>query len=218
MFHMLRTLHYELWGIHFHIKVDAKFLKETINSPSLPNAPMTRWISFIQLFDFELVHIPTTKHQATDGLSGRPHATEDSENSDEELDTFKSGLFIMAAKMDEPANPEYLQLNMSDCIVVAATQLHLSPNEFPNVLKHRTHFASAFFHNNNNHILYLSLPHATVDASSSGDPPGEKRFKNVNIATSDAPMDIPQAKVDQDHAHKRTIKMEIDIGMILKGI
>jgi hypothetical protein len=49
--------------------VDAKLLKEMINTPSLPNAAMTRWVSYIQLFDFELHHVPAEHHAEPDGLS-----------------------------------------------------------------------------------------------------------------------------------------------------
>ncbi|KAK4691168.1 hypothetical protein P7C70_g9409, partial [Phenoliferia sp. Uapishka_3] len=40
-----------------------------INAPELPNAPMNRWLRFIQLFDFEIVHVPGKKHTLADGLS-----------------------------------------------------------------------------------------------------------------------------------------------------
>ncbi|MBW0531787.1 hypothetical protein O181_071502 [Austropuccinia psidii MF-1] len=39
-----------LWGQHFELEVDTKPLIEMINTPCLPNAPMTRWVAFIQLF------------------------------------------------------------------------------------------------------------------------------------------------------------------------
>jgi hypothetical protein len=43
-----------------------------INSPSLPNAPMTRWVAFIQLFSFDLKHVPGKTFTMPDGLSRRP--------------------------------------------------------------------------------------------------------------------------------------------------
>ena len=49
---------FSLWGQHFELLVDAKSLIEMINSPSLPNAPMTRWVAFIQLFSFDMIHVP----------------------------------------------------------------------------------------------------------------------------------------------------------------
>ncbi|PLW15830.1 hypothetical protein PCASD_23692 [Puccinia coronata f. sp. avenae] len=50
-----------------------------INTPSLPNAPMTRWVAFIQLFSFDIVHCPGRTFTMPDGLSRRPQADEDSD-------------------------------------------------------------------------------------------------------------------------------------------
>jgi hypothetical protein len=38
VFHALKDLRHRIWGIHFHLDVDAKFLAEMIKSPDLPNA------------------------------------------------------------------------------------------------------------------------------------------------------------------------------------
>ena len=38
----------------------------------LPGALITRWIAWIQLFDFDVKHIPGKKHTAADGLSRKP--------------------------------------------------------------------------------------------------------------------------------------------------
>ena len=58
-----------LWGIHFRIDVDAKFLIEMVKQPDLPNAPMTHWISYIVLFDYVMNHVPAQSHAGVDGLS-----------------------------------------------------------------------------------------------------------------------------------------------------
>jgi hypothetical protein len=52
--------------------VDAKSLIEMINSLSLPNAPMTRWVTFIQFFSFTMKHVPGKTFTMPDGLSRRP--------------------------------------------------------------------------------------------------------------------------------------------------
>ncbi|MBW0475258.1 hypothetical protein O181_014973 [Austropuccinia psidii MF-1] len=39
---ILKKLQTILWGQHFELQVDAKALIEMINTPCLPNAPMTR--------------------------------------------------------------------------------------------------------------------------------------------------------------------------------
>ena len=61
-----------------------------VKQPDLPNAPMTRWISYITLFDYVMHHVPSQSHAAEDGLSRRKHVPEDSEEEDAEeyLDRF----------------------------------------------------------------------------------------------------------------------------------
>jgi hypothetical protein len=82
VFRALKDLRHRVWGIHFRLEVDAKFLVEMIKSPDLPNAPMTRWVMYLSLFDFEINHVPADKHHASDGLSRRRRAPEDSEDED----------------------------------------------------------------------------------------------------------------------------------------
>ncbi|MBW0532309.1 hypothetical protein O181_072024 [Austropuccinia psidii MF-1] len=55
---ILKTLQEILWGKHFELQVDSKDLIEMIKTALLPNAPMTRWVAFIKLFSFDLVHKP----------------------------------------------------------------------------------------------------------------------------------------------------------------
>jgi hypothetical protein len=83
---ILKKLQTKLWGQHFKLLVDAKSLIEMINSPSLPNAPMNRWVAFIQLFSFELIQVPGKTFTMPDGLSRRPPdlEEEDTEDLDEE--------------------------------------------------------------------------------------------------------------------------------------
>ncbi|MBW0477993.1 hypothetical protein O181_017708 [Austropuccinia psidii MF-1] len=80
-------------GKHFEIQVDYKALIEMINTLCLPNAPMTRWVAFIQLFSFDLVHKLGKTFTMPDGLS-RNSKGEDKEESerddfDEEEDWIK---------------------------------------------------------------------------------------------------------------------------------
>jgi hypothetical protein len=90
VFRALKDLRHRIWGIHFRLDVDAKFLMQMIKSPDLPNAPMTRWVMYLSLFDFEINHVPAEKHLAPDGLSRRKRSAEDSEEEDAEeyLDKF----------------------------------------------------------------------------------------------------------------------------------
>ena len=62
------------------VKVDAQYIKKMLNKPDLhPNAAMNRWIAAILIFDFELVHMPGTKHNGPDGLSRRKVADSEEE-------------------------------------------------------------------------------------------------------------------------------------------
>jgi hypothetical protein len=90
VFRALKDLRHRIWGIHFRLDVDAKFLAEMIKSPDLPNAPMTRWVMYLTLFKFEINHVPAEKHKAPDGLSRRRCSPEDSDSEDAEtyLDNF----------------------------------------------------------------------------------------------------------------------------------
>ena len=77
---ILKKLQKHICGQHFELLVDAKSLIEMINSPSLPNAPMTRWVAFIQLFLFDLsTNVPGKTFTMPDGLSRRPPDSEHEE-------------------------------------------------------------------------------------------------------------------------------------------
>ena len=90
VFRAVKNLRHRIWGLHFRVDVDAKFLIEMMATPDLPNAPMNRWIAFLNLFDFYLNYVPAEKHKVPDGLSRRPRAEDDSdeEDVDEVLDKF----------------------------------------------------------------------------------------------------------------------------------
>jgi len=54
------------------VEVNAQYIKGMLNKLDLyPNAAMNRWIIAILIFDFELVHVPGTKHKRLDRLSKR---------------------------------------------------------------------------------------------------------------------------------------------------
>lgn len=86
VFRAMKEMRYRIWGCHFRLEVDAISLKQMIKEPDLPNAPMTRWVSYIQQFDYDLQHVPATKGVAQDGLSRRGRADEDSDESDGEAE------------------------------------------------------------------------------------------------------------------------------------
>lgn len=112
MFRAFKDLWHRVWGIHVLLEVDAKFLKQMIKEPDLPNALMTRWVSYLQLFDYHLKHIPAAKGVAQDGLSRRRPAPDDSEESDAEeyLDKFfRSAAFVYNSGV---ANADFSRLEL----------------------------------------------------------------------------------------------------------
>jgi hypothetical protein len=67
------------------VEVDAQYIKGMLNNPNIqPNAAVNRWIVGIKLFDFTLVHVPTERHAAADGMSRQRRAPEDSDEEDDE--------------------------------------------------------------------------------------------------------------------------------------
>ncbi|PIL28589.1 hypothetical protein GSI_08630 [Ganoderma sinense ZZ0214-1] len=115
VFRAVKELRTRVWGIHFLLESDAQFLEQTLNDPDLPNAPMTRWVAYLQLFDYEFHHIPSEKGRAQDALSRRPPAPDDSDESDGEahLDEFFGHEAIYAPSPVRPS-PGFLSLLIAD--------------------------------------------------------------------------------------------------------
>jgi len=71
------------------VEVNAQYIKGMLNKLDLhSNAAINRWIAAILMFDFELVHVPGTKHKGPDGLSRRRVA--DSEEKEEGIEEAES--------------------------------------------------------------------------------------------------------------------------------
>ena len=60
------------------------------SATDLPGALVTGWLAWIRLFDFDVRHVPGTKHSAADGLSRRPYnSTEKREGAvEQDVDDF----------------------------------------------------------------------------------------------------------------------------------
>src|SRR5258708_581376 len=86
VFRALKAEHHQLHNIHFHLVLDAGFLAQMMISPDLPNAAMTRWITYIHLFTFKVNHTPGMSHCIPDGLSHWQHVADDSDYSDGDID------------------------------------------------------------------------------------------------------------------------------------
>src|SRR5438045_8422556 len=73
----LKKFRFWLFGRHFFVETDAQTIVWLLNQPpnDLPNAMMTRWLTYIRLFDFDVKHVAGNKNGAADALSqiGRAH-------------------------------------------------------------------------------------------------------------------------------------------------
>src|SRR5258708_9712565 len=96
VFRALKAECHRLHNIHFRLIVDAGFLAQMMTSPDLLNAAMTRWITYIQLFTFEVTHTPGIAHHVPDGLSHRPCAANDSNYSNGDIDV-EDGIKLITA-------------------------------------------------------------------------------------------------------------------------
>jgi hypothetical protein len=69
----LHTLQAFIAGIKkLVLEIDAKYIKGMLNNPNLiDRSVINRWITHIQLYDFELQHFPKEEHKGPDGLSQR---------------------------------------------------------------------------------------------------------------------------------------------------
>jgi len=63
-----------VYGVRFLVETDANTLVHQLNLPTndLPGALATRWIAWIQLFDFDMKHVPGRLNGGPDGLSRWP--------------------------------------------------------------------------------------------------------------------------------------------------
>ena len=66
----LKKFRFWLFDPHFLVETDTRTLMWFLNQPpnDLLNAMMTRWLSYIRLFDFDVKHVPGNKNGAADAL------------------------------------------------------------------------------------------------------------------------------------------------------
>ena len=117
VFRVLKVECHRLHNIHFRLIVDAGFLAQMMTSPDLPNAAMTRWITYIQLFTFEINHTPGIAHRVPDGLSRQPRAADDSDYSDGDIDV-EDGIKLVKASSVEFNNIDYEERELEESLHV----------------------------------------------------------------------------------------------------
>jgi hypothetical protein len=73
-----RFRHY-LYGVHFLVEIDAKTIIHQLNEPinDIPGAVIGRWLTYIRLFSFDIVHVPSMRHKGLDVLSRWPAMAEE---------------------------------------------------------------------------------------------------------------------------------------------
>src|SRR5437773_9380840 len=104
----LKKSRFWLFGRSFSVETDAQTLVWLLNQPpnDLPNAIITRWLTYIRLFDFDVKHIPGNKNSGADALSRRGLALEDpDELSDDVDDYFGAKIFNIQI---EPRQTQYM--------------------------------------------------------------------------------------------------------------
>jgi hypothetical protein len=74
--------------VRFVFKTDANVLVAQLNQSTtdLPRALVTKWIAYIQLFNFTVYHVLGTKHTTANGLSQRPCTELDNINKANKVD------------------------------------------------------------------------------------------------------------------------------------
>jgi hypothetical protein len=106
------------------VEVDAICIKGMLNNPdSQATAPMNRWIYNILLFDFEIIHVPGSKHKAPDALSRRRYTSRDGPPEPEPEDS-----------MDELPREERLTMEENGTFRVGATRCRNRDQEIWDVI------------------------------------------------------------------------------------
>lgn len=100
----LKKLRFWLFGRSFLVETDAQTLVWLLNQPpnDLPNALLTRWLSYIRLFDFDVRHVKGENNGGPDGLSRRGSAAGEIEEEDDVDAFFDAKMY--SAQVDEKAS------------------------------------------------------------------------------------------------------------------
>src|SRR5260370_3905077 len=112
--------------------MDAGFIAQMMQALDLPNAAMTQWIAYIQLFTFEIQHNPGVMHQVPDGLSHMLLAEDDSDYSGDDID-IKDGIKVVKVLPAKNSQLEYEDHKQEESLqtegYLARTRLNCVPGE-----------------------------------------------------------------------------------------
>ena len=103
-----------------------------MKSPDLLNTAMMRWITYIQLFTFEITHMLGIAHCVPNGLSRQPHMANDSDYSDGDVD-IEDGIKLITALPLEVNAISYeereTENSLQMCKVLSQSKLECVPGE-----------------------------------------------------------------------------------------
>ncbi len=97
----LKKVRAYLYEVFFIVKLDAQTLVSQLNrsAADIPEALINCWIAWIQLFDFDVLHVPGKKHQALNTLSWRPQAEDETDFDNSDIEDFlNSQLFHLSVQ------------------------------------------------------------------------------------------------------------------------
>ncbi|OMJ26656.1 Retrovirus-related Pol polyprotein from transposon [Smittium culicis] len=66
---MVQKLKLYLYGVRFIVETDAKSVLGMLNQVDLPSDVAARWVAYLQMYDFDIVHIKGTSNPVADALS-----------------------------------------------------------------------------------------------------------------------------------------------------
>jgi hypothetical protein len=113
MIHCLKEVRYQVYGSPLIIETDCLPLLGLIKKPDPIDPTITRWVTFIRLFNPEFRHISGSKNKVADALSRRPHADQeqsvDQEETERVIDEFLSLAVTLNKEDDLKLVKKYLE-------------------------------------------------------------------------------------------------------------
>jgi hypothetical protein len=119
------------------VEMDALYVKGMINNPDMHlNAAMNWWIAAIQLFEFDLKHVPGKDFKGPDGLSRRRGTEDEGDEEEGEADEWveeilSCSIWVASAWQDDAGTSGVLEHKGNDDIVSLAVSVEDSETGIP---------------------------------------------------------------------------------------
>lgn len=120
-----------LLGKHFVVRTDHAALS-WLRRTAEPMPQLARWLTFIEQFDYEVVHRPGTKHGNADGLSRKP--SDESTNDESEEEETDVEVFVVRkdeARTSDLVGEDLRQRQRKDAELGAIVNFRLASDEAP---------------------------------------------------------------------------------------